>query len=107
MRINFLEYYHFHSLFKIFFQALAEQVTDTDLESGRVYPPLTNIKEVSFQIALRVAQIAYLQGIATIMPEPEDKHHLVKSVLYSPDYKSYLPKTYDYPLNHGEDVDFE
>ena len=37
------------------------------------------------------------------MPEPEDKHQLVRSVLYSPDYKSYLPTTYDYPDGHEED----
>lgn len=70
-----------------------------------MYPTLTNIKEVSFQIALRVAQIAYLQGIATVMPEPEDKHSLIRSVLYSPDYKSYLPQTYDYPLGHEEEFE--
>ena len=80
-------------------------MTEADLEAGRVYPTLTNIKEVSFQIALRVAQIAYLQGIATVMPEPEDKHSLIRSVLYSPDYKSYLPQTYDYPLGHEEEFE--
>ena len=86
---------------------MSEQVTEADLEEGRVYPPLSNIKEVSFQIALRVVQVAYLQGLATNMPEPEDKHDLVHSVLYSPDYKSYLPQTYDYPDDHEEDVDFD
>eukprot|EP00111_Clytia_hemisphaerica_P003244 TCONS_00009261-protein len=90
-------------MFLVAAEALAEQVTEADLDVGRVYPPLTNIKEVSFQIALRVAQVAYLQGLATVMPEPEDKHQLVRSVLYSPDYKSYLPTTYDYPDSHEED----
>lgn len=94
-------------MFLVAAEALSEQVTEADLEEGRVYPPLTNIKEVSFQIALRVAQVAYLQGLATNMPEPEDKHELVQSVLYSPDYKSYLPQTYDYPPNHEEDFDFD
>lgn len=86
-------------------QALAEQVTDSDLAIGRVYPPLANIQDVSFQIALRVAQIAYMQGLATVIPEPEDKHNLIRSVLYSPDYKSYLPQTYDYPMGHEEEFE--
>ena len=94
-----------HSLNTMISQALAEQVTDSDLEIGRVYPPLTNIKEVSFHIALRVAQIAYMQGLATVNPEPEDKHNLIRSVLYSPDYKSYLPQTYDYPIGHEEEFE--
>lgn len=84
------------------YQALAEQVTEENLSKGRLYPPLTIIKEVSFNIALRVSQVAYLQGLATNMPEPEDKHQLIRSMLYSPDYKSYLPKTYNYPANHEE-----
>jgi len=58
-------------MFLVAAEALAEQVTEQDLEVGRVYPPMANIQDVSFQIALRVAQIAYMQGLATVIPEPE------------------------------------
>jgi len=92
-------------MFLVAAEALAEQVTEQDLEVGRVYPPMANIQDVSFQIALRVAQIAYMQGLATVIPEPEDKHNLIRSVLYSPDYKSYLPQTYDYPMGHEEEFE--
>lgn len=36
-----------------FFQALAEQLTDAELEKGRLYPPLSNIREVSMQMAVK------------------------------------------------------
>lgn len=81
-------------------ETLAEQVTDQNLKQGRVFPPLTNIKEVSFEIAVRVAQLAYEQGVATVMPEPKSKADLVSSLIYEPDYESYIPATFPYPVNH-------
>ena len=68
-----------------------------DIAEGRVFPPLVNIKEVSFQIGLRVADLAYAQGVATVMPEPRDKTHLVEDLIYQPDYQSYIPRTFSYP----------
>ncbi|XP_065648453.1 NADP-dependent malic enzyme [Hydra vulgaris] len=78
-------------------QSLSEQVTDEDIAEGRLYPPLRKIKEVSFEIALKVADIAYKQGVATMIPEPNDKRKLVRSIIYNPNYMSFIPKTYDYP----------
>lgn len=37
------------------FQTLAEQLTDKELEEGRLYPPLSNIREVSVQMAVKVS----------------------------------------------------
>ena len=67
-----------------------------------MYPPLKKIKEVSFEIALKVADLAYKQGVATMIPEPHDKRKLVKSIIYNPNYISFFPKTYDYPKGHEE-----
>lgn len=36
-------------------QALAEQLTDEELAQGRLYPPLSNIREVSINIAVKVS----------------------------------------------------
>lgn len=36
-------------------QALAEQLTDEELAQGRLYPPLSNIREVSIYIAVKVS----------------------------------------------------
>lgn len=40
--------YFFHSS-----QTLAEQLTDKELEEGRLYPPLSSIREVSVQMAVK------------------------------------------------------
>ncbi len=37
------------------FQTLAEQLTDKELEEGRLYPPLSNIREVSVQMAVKAS----------------------------------------------------
>uniref|UniRef100_A0A8C0TZX8 Malic enzyme NAD-binding domain-containing protein n=1 Tax=Cyanistes caeruleus TaxID=156563 RepID=A0A8C0TZX8_CYACU len=36
-------------------KALAEQLTDEELAQGRLYPPLSNIREVSIYIAVKVS----------------------------------------------------
>ena len=46
-------------------------VTEDDLAVGRLYPPLDNIREISVQIAKKVAEEAYESGTALIYPEPE------------------------------------
>ena len=38
-------------------QTLAEQLTDEELKEGRLYPPLSNIREVSIQMAVKVSDI--------------------------------------------------
>ena len=40
-------------------------VTDDDLALARVYPPLEKIQDVSFIIAVKVAEYAYDHKIAT------------------------------------------
>lgn len=38
---------------------LAEMVTDEDLESGNLYPPLNDIKKCSLKIAVNLMEYAY------------------------------------------------
>ncbi len=45
-------------------QTLASMVSRSDLEQGRVFPPLASIREVSARIAVEVATIAYDRGLA-------------------------------------------
>jgi malate dehydrogenase (oxaloacetate-decarboxylating)(NADP+) len=76
---------------EMFFEAaktLAGQVTDKDIELGRVYPALTQIREVSANIAVAVAEVAWRRDLARI-PRPEDVREYVKSQMYEPVYRSY------------------
>ncbi len=69
-------------------QSLASQVTDADLERGRVYPSLTRIREVSSLIARDVAQIAFDNKL-TDMEEPEDLLAFIHEHMYQPVYPHY------------------
>ncbi|MFQ6607119.1 MAG: NAD-dependent malic enzyme [Fidelibacterota bacterium] len=70
-------------------KALANEVTEDDLASGCIYPPLTQIREVSAVIATAVAEVAYELGLATV-ERPEDVLAYMKSRQYQPDYESYV-----------------
>jgi len=78
-------------------QVLAEMVTKKDLDEGRIYPPLSQIREVSTRIAIKIAEYAYAHQMASHYPEPEDKSEFIRSQLYSTEYESFLPDLYDWP----------
>ncbi len=63
-------------------KALDEQVLAEDFKLGRIYPSLSRIREVSLNIALAVAKIAFLRGL-TALPEPADLLGHIKSQMYA------------------------
>eukprot|EP00924_Labyrinthula_sp_SR-Ha-C_P012587 snap_masked-scaffold_10-processed-gene-11.36-mRNA-1 protein AED:0.01 eAED:0.02 QI:0/-1/0/1/-1/1/1/0/595 len=69
--------------------SLASQVRSSDFKKGSIYPPLADIREVSFKIAVDVAQKAYDMGIATSLPIPKDLPAFVGSKMMNNIYKSY------------------
>ncbi|CAB3376896.1 Hypothetical predicted protein [Cloeon dipterum] len=87
-------------IFLIAAQLLSEQVSEEDLALGKLYPPLSSIKECSLKIAVKVAEHAYQNGLASTYPEPRDKEAFLKSAMYNHDYDTYaLPRTYPWPGN--------
>merc|ERR1719266_466989 len=90
---------HVHeSVFLFAAEGLANLVTEEDLALGRMYPPLSKIKNVSIKIATKVAEEAYKEGMASTYPEPEDKEEFIKSMLYNYNYddESALPTSYSW-----------
>ena len=69
--------------------SLANMVTISDLERGRIYPPLSDIRRVSAQIAADVAKMAYDNGF-TDKPEPKDVLAEVQEYMYRPIYPHYV-----------------
>ena len=69
--------------------ALAHQVSESDLEQGLIYPPLTDIREVSAAIAAAVAEVAYQRNLAT-QPRPADLLAHIEAQMYVPRYRSYV-----------------
>ena len=68
--------------------SLAHQVTDADLERGRVYPPLSDIRKVSALIARDVAQLVFDQGL-TEKKRPDDILAEIHEYMYQPVYPHY------------------
>ncbi|MGI9238339.1 MAG: NAD-dependent malic enzyme [Woeseiaceae bacterium] len=69
--------------------SLANQVTEADLERGRVYPALSLIRQVSALIARDVAKMAYDNGF-TDREEPDDILEDIHENMYHPVYPHYV-----------------
>uniref|UniRef100_A0A3B4ZL40 Malic enzyme n=1 Tax=Stegastes partitus TaxID=144197 RepID=A0A3B4ZL40_9TELE len=78
-------------------KTLAEQLTDKELEEGRLYPPLSNIREVSVQMAVKVMEYVYAKGMAFRYPEPVDKNGFIRTTVWNTEYDSFLPDIYEWP----------
>lgn len=68
--------------------SLAGQVSDSDIERGRIYPSLARIREVSALIARDVAKIAYDNQL-TDKDEPDDILADIRLHMYQPVYPHY------------------
>jgi len=66
-------------------RTLAAQVTLADLNQGSLFPPLSKIRDVSAQIAVAVAEVAFERGLAA-KSRPEDILSLVQAHVYNPQY---------------------
>ena len=73
------------ALFLCAAKTLAEQVKESDLKSGKLYPSLKEIREISCQIALDIISKAQELGLATANM-PEDKERYVREYMYDPTY---------------------
>ncbi|MBN3318191.1 MAOM protein, partial [Atractosteus spatula] len=78
-------------------KALAEQLTDEEMSQGRLYPQLSNIREVSIRIAVKVVEYLYANGVAFHYPEPLDKDGYIRSKVWNTEYDSFLPDIYEWP----------
>jgi len=70
-------------------KALAREVVETDLTQGRIYPPLTRIRDVSAVIATAVGEVAFKRELAR-KPKPDDLLTYIKSQMYEPKYERYI-----------------
>jgi malate dehydrogenase (oxaloacetate-decarboxylating)(NADP+) len=64
-------------------RALADQVSDDDLQHGTVYPPQTGILQTEMDVAVRVATMIFDRGLAGV-DRPGDVRGFVTSQLYDP-----------------------
>jgi len=66
-------------------RALADEVSQADLDEGALYPPLATLRRVSLAIAVRVSEAAYKEGVAA-GARPESLSDQLAQAMYSPVY---------------------
>jgi malate dehydrogenase (oxaloacetate-decarboxylating)(NADP+) len=66
-------------------EALAAEVSASDVAHGRIYPPLARIRGVSRMIAAAVAEVAWAQGLAR-RPRPADLGGEIAAYQFDPAY---------------------
>jgi len=74
-------------MFRVAAQAVAELVTNANLDRGSLFPELERIREVSLAIGIAVSRVAFEQGLAGI-DEPEDLREYIETRMYEPNYES-------------------
>lgn len=70
-------------------RAVAEQVTQAQLDSGLIYPPQSHIFEASLHAATRLAELIFDKGLARV-PRPADIAAHVRGYAYAPVYSNYV-----------------
>ncbi len=70
-------------------KVLSQQVSKQDLDGGRIFPGLSNIRKVSLEIATRVSELAYEMGLCKL-PRPNSIKDHLKSLMYDPRYEVYV-----------------
>jgi malate dehydrogenase (oxaloacetate-decarboxylating)(NADP+) len=70
-------------------KAVAEQVTEANLETGLIYPPQSEILATSLYVARRVAETIFDASVAGI-ERPADLKGLIERMAYRPEYRSLI-----------------
>jgi malate dehydrogenase (oxaloacetate-decarboxylating)(NADP+) len=66
-------------------ESVAEQVSEENYKKGLIYPTIDNILEVSFNVAVKVAENIFDSGLAGV-EKPEDIRKFIKGKMYEADY---------------------
>ena len=70
-------------------KAVAEQVTEANLETGLIYPPQSEILATSLRVARQVAETIFDAGVAGI-ERPADLKGFIERMAYRPEYRSLI-----------------
>ena len=73
-------------MFLVAAKALADQVSESDLEAGALYPPLTDIRGISRKIAKAVIEYAYENDLVPVRPLHDSVERMIDDYMYDPTY---------------------
>jgi malic enzyme len=75
---------------KVASEALAAQVTEAERSSGLLFPSVSRLRDVSFEIAVAVVRQAVREGVAQVAFD--DIERLVRQARWSHEYRDYVPE---------------
>ncbi len=78
------------AMFRVAALAVASGVSQRALNEGRIFPALDDIRTVSLDIAIAIAEIAFAEGLAGIS-RPDDLEDFIAERMYAPDYQVSQP----------------
>ena len=70
-------------------RAVAEQVTQAELDTGLIYPPQSTILKTEIYAAAHVAEVIFKRDLARV-PEPTDIASFIQAKLYKPEYQTLI-----------------
>ena len=85
-------------MFIVAARAVADQVTQAELDAGLVYPPQTQILQTEVNTAVKVCENVFkwrLQGDG--VSKPDDVRAFVEAQLYTPEYSAVVPAPSAHP----------
>lgn len=71
-------------------KALSEQVRQSELEAGLVYPKIGRIREVTLHVASTVMNYFYSEGLTNYHFEPKDKLSFLRDIQYDYNYDKLI-----------------
>ncbi len=74
-------------MFRAAAQAVAEMVTEENLDKGHLFPELEQIRDVSLEIGIAISRLAFDQDLAGI-DEPGDLREHIAESMYKPTYEN-------------------
>jgi malate dehydrogenase (oxaloacetate-decarboxylating)(NADP+) len=70
-------------------RALAEQVSQSDLDRRLIYPPQSKILESSLYVAQKVAEVVFAKNLAQVS-KPDDMKAFIAAKAYKPEYSNLV-----------------
>ncbi|MDB5308893.1 MAG: NAD-dependent malic enzyme [Gemmataceae bacterium] len=74
-------------MFVVAARAVADRVTQAELDAGLLYPPQSDILETEVAVAAKVAEVIFARNLAGV-DRPGDVRGFVEGHLYKPEYQS-------------------
>jgi malate dehydrogenase (oxaloacetate-decarboxylating)(NADP+) len=75
-------------MFVVAARAVADEVTQAELDTGALYPPQSHILETEIAVAAKVAETIFGRGLAAV-EKPADVRSFVADQLYKAEYGTY------------------